>query len=88
MVAQGRAGDGAERKVQKFLYSQGIDSFVDVYTLDGKPQSKRHSPGMVATAAVGSLAASDGPDAKAFVDALWKMPVRRASRGTTMGCFT
>ena len=62
-------------KVQKFLSSQGIDSFVDVYTLDGKPQSKRHSPGMVATAAVGSLAASDGPNAKAFVDALWKMPV-------------
>jgi oligosaccharide reducing-end xylanase len=62
-------------KVQKFLYSQGIDSFVDVYTLDGKPQSKRHSPGMAATAAVGSLAAEDGPTAKAFVDALWTMPV-------------
>jgi oligosaccharide reducing-end xylanase len=30
---------------------------------------------MVATAAVGSLAAEDGPVAKAFVDALWKMPV-------------
>ena len=28
-----------------------------------------------AAAAVGSLAASDGPNAKAFVDALWKMPV-------------
>ncbi len=62
-------------KLQKFLYSQGIDSFVDVYTLDGKPQSKRHSPGMVATAAVGSLAAAMGRLAKAFVDALWKMPV-------------
>jgi oligosaccharide reducing-end xylanase len=62
-------------RIQKFLYSQGIDKFVDVYTLDGKPQSKRHSPGMVATTAVGSLAATDGPDAKAFVDALWNMPV-------------
>jgi oligosaccharide reducing-end xylanase len=30
---------------------------------------------MVATAAVGSLAATDGPNAKAFVDALWNMPV-------------
>jgi len=62
-------------RVQKFLSAQGVDSFVDVYTLDGKPQSKRHSPGMVATAAVGSLAAEDGPAAKVFVDALWKMPV-------------
>jgi oligosaccharide reducing-end xylanase len=62
-------------RIQKFLYSQGIDKFVDVYTLDGKPQSKRHSPGMVATTAVGSLAATDGPNAKAFVDALWNMPV-------------
>ncbi len=62
-------------RVQRFLYTQGIDTFVDRYTLDGKPQSTRHSPGMVATAAVGSLAAEDGPVAKAFVDALWKMPV-------------
>src|SRR5581483_5878033 len=62
-------------KVQKFLYRQGIDTFVDRYTLDGKPLSTRHSPGMVATAAVGSLAAPDGPTAKAFADALWKMPV-------------
>ncbi len=62
-------------RVQKFLIGQGIDTFVDRYTLDGKPFSTRHSPGMLATAAVGSLAATDGPDAKAFVDALWKMPV-------------
>jgi oligosaccharide reducing-end xylanase len=62
-------------RVQKFLYGQGIDTFVDRYTLDGKPLSTRHSPGMAATAAVGSLAAPDSPEAKAFVDALWKMPV-------------
>ena len=30
---------------------------------------------MVATAAVGSLAATKGEDAKAFVDALWNTPV-------------
>jgi oligosaccharide reducing-end xylanase len=62
-------------KVQKFLAGQGIDKFVNRYTLDGKPLSETHSPGMVATAAVGSLAATDGPNAKAFVDALWNMPV-------------
>jgi oligosaccharide reducing-end xylanase len=62
-------------RVQKFLFSQGIDKFVDRYTLDGEPVATRHSPGMVATAAVGSLAATEGPDAKAFVDALWSMPI-------------
>jgi oligosaccharide reducing-end xylanase len=30
---------------------------------------------MVATAAVGSLAAPESPTSKAFVDALWNMPV-------------
>jgi oligosaccharide reducing-end xylanase len=62
-------------RIQKFLAGQGIDKFDDRYTLDGQPLSTRHSPGMVATAAVGSLAAPDGPDAKAFVDALWNMPI-------------
>jgi oligosaccharide reducing-end xylanase len=62
-------------RVQKFLLAQGIDKFADRYTLDGQPLSTRHSPGMVATAAAGSLAATDGPAAKAFVDALWEMPV-------------
>jgi oligosaccharide reducing-end xylanase len=62
-------------RVQAFLSSQGIDKFSDRYTLDGQPLSTRHSPGMVATAAVGSLAAPDGPAAKAFVNELWNMPV-------------
>jgi oligosaccharide reducing-end xylanase len=62
-------------RLQKFLIGQGIDKFDDRYTLDGQPLSTRHSPGMVATAAVGSLAAPDGPDARAFVDALWTMPI-------------
>jgi oligosaccharide reducing-end xylanase len=62
-------------RVQSFLFSQGIDKFPDRYTLDGQPLSTRHSPGMVATAAVGSLAAPDGSTAQAFVDALWNMPI-------------
>ena len=62
-------------RIQKFLYGQGIDSFVNRYTLDGKPLSTTHSPGMAATTAVGSFAATDGPISKAFVDALWKMPI-------------
>jgi oligosaccharide reducing-end xylanase len=62
-------------KVQKFLMGQGIDKFAVRYTLDGQPLSDQHSIGMVSTTAVGSLAATDGPNAKAFVDALWNLPV-------------
>jgi oligosaccharide reducing-end xylanase len=62
-------------RIQKFLYAQGIDSFADRYTLDGKPLSTRHSTGMLATTAVASLAATPGEISKAFVDALWNTPV-------------
>ena len=62
-------------RIQKFLMGQGIDKFADQYSLDGKPLSTRHSVGMAATTAVGSLAATNGPTAKAFVDALWNTPV-------------
>jgi oligosaccharide reducing-end xylanase len=44
-------------RIQKFLLSQGVGSFADRYTLDGKPLSQRHSTGMVATTATASLAA-------------------------------
>jgi oligosaccharide reducing-end xylanase len=62
-------------RYQRFLAGQGIHTFVDRYTLEGKPLSERHSPGMVATAAVGSLAAAKSGTAGAFVDALWNAPV-------------
>jgi oligosaccharide reducing-end xylanase len=62
-------------RIQKFLFGQGIDKFVDRYTLDGKPLSTRHSVGMLATTAVGSFAATPGPLPKAFVEALWDTPV-------------
>jgi oligosaccharide reducing-end xylanase len=62
-------------RIQKFLYSQGIDKFVDRYTLDGKPLSTRHSVGMLATTAVGSFAATPGLVSKTFVDELWNAPV-------------
>jgi oligosaccharide reducing-end xylanase len=52
-----------------------MDRFVDRYTLDGNPLSTRHSVGMLATTAVSSFAAMPGPISKAFVDALWNMPV-------------
>jgi len=62
-------------RVQKFLFGQGIHSFPDRYTLDGQPLSMRHSPGMVATVAVGSLAATPGDASTAFLQELWNMPI-------------
>jgi oligosaccharide reducing-end xylanase len=62
-------------RVQKFLISEGISTFPDRYTLDGKKLSSRHSIGMLAAAAAGSLAATKGPNEKAFVEELWRTPV-------------
>ena len=62
-------------RIQKFLEGQGINTFDDRYSLSGKPLSTRHSTGMVATSAVGSLAATTGPTSKAFIQALWDAPV-------------
>jgi len=61
-------------RIQKFLSGQGIHTFADQYTLDGEPLSTRHSVGMVATTAAGSLAASPGPASKAFLEELWVTP--------------
>ena len=67
-------------RYQKFLVRQGIHTFADRYTIEGEPLSQRHSPGMVATAAVGGLALGEtagekGPNAAAFVDELWSLPI-------------
>ncbi len=62
-------------RVQGFLSSQGIGTFADRYTLDGQPLSTRHSTGMLAAAAVGSLAAAPGETSDAFLKALWDTPV-------------
>ena len=61
-------------RIQAFLFAQGIHSFSDRYTLDGKPLSTRHSTGMVSTTAVGSLATGKTPQARAFVEELWATP--------------
>ena len=62
-------------RIQSFLSGQGIKTFADQYTLDGKRLSDRHSTGMVATTAVGSLAATPGPISKAFLEELWNAPI-------------
>jgi oligosaccharide reducing-end xylanase len=68
------AADPGERTLsdrrQEFFETQGLDTYVNQYTLDGKPVGGSHSTALVATNAVASLAATD-PRAGKFVDALW-----------------
>jgi len=61
-------------RIQAFFESQGISSYGNLYTLDGKDLSPHHSTGLVATNATASLAATDGR-AEAFVTALWSAPI-------------
>ena len=70
-------------RIQNFLYSQGIDSFVDQYRVDGSlPEGNeilgaggfrklRHSIGLVATAAAASVMCSHDKR-KEFIKALWE----------------
>ncbi len=53
-----------------FFASQGLDSYVNQYTLDGKPLSTGRSTGLIAMNAVAALAATT-PHAPGFVQALW-----------------
>jgi oligosaccharide reducing-end xylanase len=53
-----------------FFHGQGLSSYANQFTLDGKPLSSDHSPGLVAMNAVAALAATD-EIAGEFVDALW-----------------
>jgi oligosaccharide reducing-end xylanase len=61
-------------RIQAFFLSQGLSTYGDVYTLDGKELQAHHSTGLVATNAVASLAATN-PRAKDFVEALWDAPI-------------
>lgn len=67
-------------KIQNFLYSQGIDTFVDQYNVDGtqvkeilgagEHKQLRHSLGLVATAAAVSLTTTHCKS-REFIDRLW-----------------
>ena len=67
-------------KIQNFLYSQGIDTFVDQYNVDGtqvkdtlragEHKALRHSLGLVATSAAASLMCTH-EKSREFVDKLW-----------------
>ena len=57
-----------------FFHRQGLSDYANQFTLDGKPLSGDHSPGLVAMNAVVALAATDAT-AGGFVDALWDTPI-------------
>ena len=67
-------------RIQDFLYSKGIDTFLDQYNVDGSEPDDileaggykrlRHSVGLVATSAAVSLAATH-VKSREFVDRLW-----------------
>ena len=61
-------------RLLEFFFSQGIDAYSNQYSLDGKPLSGDHSPGLVAMNAVAALAATTDKAPK-FVTALWSTPV-------------
>lgn len=78
--ADGEWQRGYADRIQNFLYSKGIDDFVDQYNIDGTDVERvlgagehsklRHSVGLVATSAAISLAAT-GMKSREFVDRLW-----------------
>jgi oligosaccharide reducing-end xylanase len=62
-------------RLQKFLESQGMDTYGDHFTLDGRATRNRHSPGLVATTGLASLSATDKDRARKFAEALWNLKV-------------
>ena len=59
-------------RLQAFFEAQGVDRYVNQYTLAGEPLSTDRSPGLVAANGAASLAASH-PRAWQFVEALWEL---------------
>jgi oligosaccharide reducing-end xylanase len=61
-------------RLLEFFYSQGIDQYVNQYSLDGKPLSGDRAQGLMAMNAVAALAATTDKAPK-FVAALWNAPI-------------
>lgn len=62
-------------RIQAFFESKGINDYTSHYRLNGTVIGGQHSPGLVATNAIASLAATNQERAKKFVKALWETPV-------------
>ncbi|QAY64276.1 hypothetical protein ET495_14880 [Xylanimonas allomyrinae] len=70
------AKDDAEQalsnRIQSFFERKGLDTYANQYALVGKALSTDHSPGLVASNGVASLAATDSRAWK-FVEELWNL---------------
>ncbi len=62
-------------RLQAFFVSRDIETYGDNWGLDGTLLRDRHSPGLVATNGVASLAATDEKRARKFTEALWALDV-------------
>jgi oligosaccharide reducing-end xylanase len=62
-------------RIQAFFQGRGMDAYGDNWTLDGTPLRDRHSPGLVSTNGVASLASADEERARGFTEALWALDV-------------
>jgi oligosaccharide reducing-end xylanase len=61
-------------RIQTYFASFGVKEFGHLFTQDGKVLNGQHRKGLVATAAVASLAANH-PVAKDFVEEFWNTPI-------------
>jgi oligosaccharide reducing-end xylanase len=61
-------------RLLEFFHSQGIGTYGNQYTLDGRKLADDHSPGLVSMNAVAALA-STNENRKDFVEELWNTPI-------------
>jgi oligosaccharide reducing-end xylanase len=57
-----------------FFYAQGVRTFGNQYTIDGKKLSEDHSPGLVGMNAVAAIISTNA-NRKEFIEELWNTPV-------------
>ena len=61
-------------RLLSFFHAQGMDAYVSLYSLDGKPLGGGQTTGLVSMNATAALAATE-PNRADFVRALWERPV-------------
>ncbi len=73
-------------RVQNFFHGQGIGAYANQYSLSGSSLSTDHSPGLVATNAVGTLAATTTKSWE-FVNEFWNTSIPSGQYRYYDGCL-
>lgn len=73
-------------RVQSFFHGQGIGAYANQYSLSGSSLSADHSPGLVATNAVGTLAATTTKSWE-FVNEFWNTSIPSGQYRYYDGCL-